>query len=303
MPAGPIALVTHSGSMFSALLRTHRRLEYSSSCRPGARHHHGRLPRLRAVAAGDPRRRPGAGDPPGRARAGRRSPPRPSDVPVVATLTVGSSRRGRSLVDAHSGALAGSDAAWEASSRRTACTGATTSAARRQPGDLRDRAAGPPPGQGIATVHDSGAERVLVADVAERLGVPFAPLAEGTTARLAALPSRGLAPTNRSTSGAPAPGGRPVHRLPDGARRRRRGGRGGAGGRPGAGVRRRRRLPAGTRPAGGSPTSRWSCSRTSPRRSTSRWPPTCGRAASPSSKHPVRAPGTGAPQAQASRRT
>ena len=35
------------------------------------------------------------------------------DVPVVA-LTVGTSSRGRSLVDAHSGAIAGSDAAWEA---------------------------------------------------------------------------------------------------------------------------------------------------------------------------------------------
>ena len=29
IPAGPIALVTHSGSVFSAMLRTHRRLEYS----------------------------------------------------------------------------------------------------------------------------------------------------------------------------------------------------------------------------------------------------------------------------------
>ncbi len=49
---------------------------------------------------------------------------------------------------------------------------------------------------GLATVHDSGAERVLVADVAERLGVPFAPLSDATTTRLAELLDPGLEPTN-----------------------------------------------------------------------------------------------------------
>jgi acetate---CoA ligase (ADP-forming) len=51
-------------------------------------------------------------------------------------------------------------------------------------------------GRGLATVHDSGAERVLVADVAERLGVPFAPLSEVTVARLEALLDPGLEATN-----------------------------------------------------------------------------------------------------------
>ena len=69
LPAGPIALVTHSGSVFSALLRTHRRLEYSLVVSSGQElvTHHRRLPRLCAGAAGDPRRRAGAGDPAGRA--------------------------------------------------------------------------------------------------------------------------------------------------------------------------------------------------------------------------------------------
>ena len=35
VPAGPIALVTHSGSVFSAMLRTHRRLEYSLAVSSG----------------------------------------------------------------------------------------------------------------------------------------------------------------------------------------------------------------------------------------------------------------------------
>ena len=45
-------------------------------------------------------------------------------------------------------------------------------------------------------MHDSGAERVLVADVAERLGVPFAPLSGRRPQRLPALLDPGLEPTN-----------------------------------------------------------------------------------------------------------
>src|SRR5262245_57013817 len=35
LPVGPIAMVTHSGSVFSAMLRTHRRLEYSFAVSSG----------------------------------------------------------------------------------------------------------------------------------------------------------------------------------------------------------------------------------------------------------------------------
>ena len=203
LPPGPIALVTHSGSVFSALLRSHRRLEYSLVVSSGQElvtttadylgHALSRdetrvvglvqetlrdLPRLRQVLAAAAER----------------------DLPVVA-ITVGSSTRGRALVDAHSGALAGSDAAWEAlfaayGVHRCDDLGElvdsleTFAIGRR----VLPRAGGGP--RGIATVHDSGAERVLVADVAERLGVPFAPLSEATTARLATLLEPGLEPTN-----------------------------------------------------------------------------------------------------------
>ena len=201
---GPIALVTHSGSVFSALLRTHRRLEYSLVVSSGQElvtttadylaHALEReetrvvglvqetlrdVPRLRAALA----------------EAADR------DIPVVA-LTVGSSRRGRALVGAHSGALAGSDAAWEALSaaygiHRCDDLGELVDSleafaiGRRVRSRAIDRRT-----SGIATVHDSGAERVLVADVADRLGVPFADLSEATTARLAALLEPGLEPTN-----------------------------------------------------------------------------------------------------------
>ncbi|HEV8065963.1 MAG TPA: CoA-binding protein, partial [Acidimicrobiales bacterium] len=113
---GSIALVTHSGSAFSALLRTDRGFRWSLAVSSGQelvtpaaayldyalgleqtkvvallletlRH----TPRLRSALE----------------RAEQQN------VPVVA-LTVGNSNAGRAMVAAHSGALAGDDAAWEA---------------------------------------------------------------------------------------------------------------------------------------------------------------------------------------------
>lgn len=204
LPVGPIALVTHSGSVFSALLRTRRRLEYSLVVSSGQElvtttadylAHALRLEETRVVGLvletlrDLPRMREVLADAAAR------------DLPVVA-LTVGASARGRSLVHAHSGALAGSDAAWEAlfaaygvhrveDLGELADTLETFAVGRR----ARPRPAGGRPG-GLATVHDSGAERVLVADVAERLGVRFADLSERTTARLATLLEPGLEATN-----------------------------------------------------------------------------------------------------------
>jgi acyl-CoA synthetase (NDP forming) len=49
---------------------------------------------------------------------------------------------------------------------------------------------------GLATVHDSGAERALVADVATAVGVDFAPLQPSTVASLGTLLDPGLRPDN-----------------------------------------------------------------------------------------------------------
>jgi acetate---CoA ligase (ADP-forming) len=49
---------------------------------------------------------------------------------------------------------------------------------------------------GIATVHDSGLERAHAADLADEIGVPFAPIAEATKARLAEILDPGLTPAN-----------------------------------------------------------------------------------------------------------
>ena len=200
MPVGSIALVTHSGSVFSAMLRTHRRLEYSVVVSSGqelvcttADHlaYALSLPETRVVGLVLETMRDAVGLQAGLAEAAAR------DIPVVA-LTVGSSVRGQALVDAHSGAIAGSDAGWEAlfaaygvhrcADLSELTDSLETFAVARRPVSSA--------GRGLATVHDSGAERVLVADVAERLGVLFAELAPATIARLTALLDPGLEPTN-----------------------------------------------------------------------------------------------------------
>ncbi|HEY2131007.1 MAG TPA: acetate--CoA ligase family protein [Streptosporangiaceae bacterium] len=198
LPRGPVALVTHSGSVFSAMLRTRRGLGYTVAVSSGqelvtsaAEYAEWALGqpetqvlalvleavrdagRLRAVLA---------------AAAAR-------DIPVV-LLTAGRSARGRAMVSAHSGALAAADGGWEALARGYGV---------HRVGDLAEladtlelfaigrRVRG---GAGIATVHDSGLERAHVADVAEELGVPFAAIGEPATARLAGLLDSGLEPTN-----------------------------------------------------------------------------------------------------------
>ena len=199
LPAGPIALVTHSGSVFSAMLRTHRRLEYSLAVSSGqelvtttADHlaYALSMPETRVVGLVLETLRDAGTMRAVLADAAAR------DVPVVA-LTVGTSSRGRTLVDAHSGAIAGSDAAWEAlfaayGVHRVDDLGELADSLECFAIGRRVRRRG----GGIATVHDSGAERVLAADVAERLGVPFAPLSATTTERLAAILDPGLEPTN-----------------------------------------------------------------------------------------------------------
>lgn len=203
IPAGPIALVTHSGSLFSALLRTHRRLEYALAVSSGQE---------LGLTAGD--YLCWALDRPETQVVGlfletvrdaatlRRglAVARERDVPVVA-LTVGSSAAGRALVTAHSGAIAGDDAGWEAlfaayGVHRTrdleelVDTLELFAVGRRIPRRADGQVGG------IATVHDSGAERTLVADIAEAEGVPFAPLADATTAVLDPLLDDGLHATN-----------------------------------------------------------------------------------------------------------
>ena len=197
LPEGPISLVTHSGSAFSTLLRANRgfgfRLAVSSGQElvtdtadyidyalddPGTRiiaallETPRSLPRLKSALL----------------RAAEK------DVPVV-ILTVGGSPRGRAMVAAHSGALAGESAAWQA---LCASSGAVHVSDMAELADtLEIFAAGRRSrGGGIATVHDSGAERALTADIADELGLDFAPLSEATLETIGSHLDDGLAATN-----------------------------------------------------------------------------------------------------------
>ncbi len=214
LPAGPVALVTHSGSVFSALLRARRGFGFSLAVSSGqelvttaaayARYALS-LPETRVLALVLEAIRE-----PAELRAVL-AEALAADVPAV-LLSAGTSAAGTALVSAHSGALAAADGAWEA------LAGAYRLHRVRDLAELADTlelfsvGRGPagrhgvgqhgagrrcaPGTAGIATVHDSGLERAHVADLAAELGVPFAPLGPATRDRLAAALDPGLAPDN-----------------------------------------------------------------------------------------------------------
>jgi acetate---CoA ligase (ADP-forming) len=220
VPDGPVALVTHSGSVFSALLRARRRLGFTLAVSSGQElvtaapaylDYALSLPETRVLALVLEAIRDGAALRAALARAAER------DVPVV-LLTTGNSARGKALVTAHSGALAAADGGWEALARaygvhrvadlaeltdtvelfaagRRACPGRPGGARRSGPaGGVGGGGGGA--GGGIATVHDSGLERTHVVDMAAELGVPFAEIGDETVGRLSRLLDPGLEPGN-----------------------------------------------------------------------------------------------------------
>jgi acyl-CoA synthetase (NDP forming) len=201
---GPIALVTHSGSAFSALLRADRPFGWSLAVSSGQElvttasdyvDYALDLPETRVIALVLETLHDPGGFTNVLARASE------AGVPVVA-LAVGTSLRGGAMVEAHSGALAGSDGAWEALSDRFGMLRVSDLGElcdtvelllpdRRPPSRGRSMAA-----HGIAAVLDSGAERALLVDVAAAQGVPFAELGRSTRGRLAALLDPGLGVDN-----------------------------------------------------------------------------------------------------------
>ena len=201
IPQGPIAFVTHSGSVFSALLRTRRALGFSLAVSAGQELVTGvadyvdyalSLEKTKVVALFlETMRNP-------LALAATLQKAADQDVAVVA-LTVGASAMGQSMVAAHSGALAGADGAWEA------LFNAYGVIRVRDLDELTDtvelfssprRARAPRPGSGIATVHDSGAERALVVDIASEVGINFAGIDETTKKRLSDRLDPGLVAEN-----------------------------------------------------------------------------------------------------------
>ncbi len=202
LPAGPVALVTHSGSVFSTMLRARRGFGFSLAVSSGQElvttaadyaRYALRQPETRVLALVLEAIRDGAGLRSVLAEAAAR------DVPVV-LLTAGGTGAGRALVAAHSGALAAADGAWEALADAYGVHRVHDLAELADTLELftlagRPQATAAPP-QGIATVHDSGLERAHVADLAADLDVPFASLSTTTLARLTASLDPGLEAAN-----------------------------------------------------------------------------------------------------------
>lgn len=198
LPAGGVSLITHSGSAFSTLLRSRRgfgfRLAVSSGQElvtdtadyvdyalddPGTT--------VLALLLETPRAMPRL------RRALRRAYERA--IPAV-ILPVGGSPRGQAMVAAHSGALAGGDAAWQAFCDDVGAVRVRDLAELADTVELFSAGRRARMGDGVATVHDSGAERAMVADLAHDLGVGFARLAPHSLAAIEDLLDDGLVATN-----------------------------------------------------------------------------------------------------------
>jgi acyl-CoA synthetase (NDP forming) len=194
---GGVVFLSHSGSLFSAMLHNRRRIRFNIVVSTGIEintsmdaymHWALGLESTKVIALFLETIRNPDGFRKALAEAER------LDVPVVA-LKVGASHRGREAVATHSEGLAGDDAVYEAlfeaygvhrvwSMDEMADTVELFGAGRKATGG------------GLGVVHDSGGERALLIDTAERVGVPLPPVNEVTTRRLAAVLDPGLEPAN-----------------------------------------------------------------------------------------------------------
>ena len=194
---GGIALLSHSGSVFSAFLRNERGLRCNVAVSAGQEMvttmadyvtYALTLPSTRVIAlfletARDPARFVAALE-----DAATR------DIPVVA-LKVGHARAAKELIQAHSGAVAGDEGAYEAVFETYGVHAVRTldemaDAVELFAADRRARAGG------LAAILDSGGERAHLIDVAARERVPFAAISSETTERLEASLDPGLPPVN-----------------------------------------------------------------------------------------------------------
>jgi acyl-CoA synthetase (NDP forming) len=194
---GPITWLSHSGSAFSALLHNDRGIRFNLAVSTGQE-----LTTTMADYLGYALDRPTTGvvalfletvrDPATFRSALAAAVER--EVPVVA-LKVGREEVTRELVEAHSGALAGEDAAYEALFEAHGVVRVETLDEMADTLELfaAGRRAGP---GGLASIHDSGGERAHLVDVAARVGVPFADISDQTRKRLASRLDPGLPAVN-----------------------------------------------------------------------------------------------------------
>ncbi|TPM91551.1 acetate--CoA ligase family protein [Mesorhizobium sp. B2-1-3A] len=197
MKPGGVALVTQSGSAFSALAYNDQRLKFQLCVSSG-----------RELTTTTSDYVDWALDQPDTSVIGLflETARRPDDfarclekadrlgIPVV-VLKVGRTELSAGFAASHSGAIAGDNAAYEALFDRWGAFSVDT--LDQLAANLALFSAGrPAAGGGLASLHDSGGEREMVADLAAKAGVPFAAISERTKAGLRLHLDSGLQPAN-----------------------------------------------------------------------------------------------------------
>jgi acyl-CoA synthetase (NDP forming) len=194
---GPVTFLSHSGSLFTALLHNRRQVRFNLAVSTGQELVTTMADYL-AYAVARPSTRvvclflETVRDPPRFVAALRSAQER--DIAVVA-LTVGRHAESKALVTAHSGALAGDDGAFEAvfdayGVHRVRTLDELLDTVELFAGERRAA------GGGLAALHDSGGERAYLLDLALDAGVPLAAPSDRTRTALAAVLEPGLPPTN-----------------------------------------------------------------------------------------------------------
>ena len=194
---GPISWITHSGSAFTALLHNNRRLRFNLAISAGQEltstvadyiSYAVEQDTTRVVAVFLETVRDPIGFRTALAAASK------ADVPIVA-LKVGRVEKSQELVTAHSGALAGEDAVFDAVFDAYEVIRVDTlneMADVLELFSLGRRATT----TGFASVHDSGGERAHLIDVASEVGIGFADISAETRERLSRFLEPGLPPVN-----------------------------------------------------------------------------------------------------------
>lgn len=116
-------------------------------------------------------------------------------IPVV-VLKVGRTEGSKAMVAAHSGALAGEDGAYEAVFDAHGVLRLRSLDEMTDALELLSCPRRVTSGTGIASVHDSGGERALMADLASDLGVGFAQISDATRVRIQTALDPGLIADN-----------------------------------------------------------------------------------------------------------
>ncbi len=197
LETGGVSFLSHSGSLFSAMLHNHRGIAFNLVVSTGNElattmdEYLAHAVGLRSTAVIglflETVRRP-------EQMASALASADAAGIPVVA-LKVGRTERSRASVATHSAAIAGEYAGFEAFA---AAHGVHLVDTMDELADaLQLFSAGRPaaPG-GLGSVHDSGGERSLLIDTADRVGVPLARIGADTRHRLAMILDPGLEAEN-----------------------------------------------------------------------------------------------------------